>query len=276
MSEQKISLPNKVAETNIATTVDTNNVEVTVAETSDSTGFFGNLIKKFTDNKLYIYIGISVLVLAFVLYYFYIKNKKETTTINNNKIVVSQPVTDPNFVQIPKNLLNPGDYFMVDPSGRPVKVSNNLPTHNQHQLPQPDNNLDMRTPQMKMFDNLQLQPSMMKQVQKPDLLNSHQTTDKTVQSLNSMNLNNIKKQIQVPVEKPKPKIKHPNEDDDIVIPNINSKSETESDASSESDINDQISRIQANEDDNVAQHNLTNSELDEINKKLAMMNTMNN
>ena len=60
----------------------------------------------------------------------------------------------------------------------------------------------------------------------------------------------------------------------FVIPNINSKSETEIESESESDINDKISRIQANEDDNVTQHNLTNSELEEINKKLAMMNNI--
>jgi len=36
-----------------------------------------------------------------------------------------------------------------------------------------------------------------------------------------------------------------------------------------------LSRIHANEDENVAQHNLTNSELAEINNKIEMMNSQN-
>jgi FtsZ-interacting cell division protein ZipA len=46
-------------------------------ESSDE-GFFSGIIKKFTDNKIYIGILVGVIVLGVVLYYFYRKNKKET------------------------------------------------------------------------------------------------------------------------------------------------------------------------------------------------------
>ena len=45
----------------------------------------------------------------------------------------------------------------------------------------------------------------------------------------------------------------------------------ESEVSDEIDVD--LDDIQENEDENVAQHNLTNSELAEINKKIEMMNS---
>ena len=63
-------------------------------------------------------------------------------------------------------------------------------------------------------------------------------------------------------KKSQPKLAHPNLDDS---PNADSN-----------DIDVELARIKANEDENVAQHDLTNSELAEITKKLEIMGTQLN
>ena len=55
-------------------------------ESSDE-GFFSGIIKKFTDNKIYIGILVGVIVLGVVLYYFYRKNKKETQIKSDDLII---------------------------------------------------------------------------------------------------------------------------------------------------------------------------------------------
>lgn len=55
-------------------------------ESSDE-GFFSGIIKKFTDNKIYIGILVGVIVLGIVLYYFYRKNKKETQIKSDDLII---------------------------------------------------------------------------------------------------------------------------------------------------------------------------------------------
>ena len=46
------------------------------ADSNESDGFFSSIIQKISDNKMYIIIGISVIVLGVVLYYIYNKNMK--------------------------------------------------------------------------------------------------------------------------------------------------------------------------------------------------------
>ena len=46
------------------------------ADSNESNGFFSSIIQKISDNKIYIIIGISVIVLGLIVYYFYNKNIK--------------------------------------------------------------------------------------------------------------------------------------------------------------------------------------------------------
>lgn len=159
-------------------------------------GFIQSTINKITNNKKYLYIGITVIILGCVLYYLYKKNKKE------------------NMKNINLGELNNQEYFVLDSNGNPKKVA----LVNQ-QLP-------IQTQQPSQQEIMMLQKQMMEKQQQT---------------------------------RPKIKLEHPKTD--------NQESE---------DINDELARIQANEDENVTVHNLTNSELAEINKKLEMMNNKQN
>ena len=106
--------------------------------------------------------------------------------------------------------------------------------------------------------------------------------NKSVESFNSQ-MNNmpvlpLPKLVQeLPLPKPiqelhmqqnKIKLEHP-ADSDTLDNYENSSSDNTSN-------NDDFEQIQSNENINIAQHNLTNSELEEINRKLEMMDSMNN
>ena len=56
------------------------------------------------------------------------------------------------------------------------------------------------------------------------------------------------------------------------VENIPLPSATKDEEDNQTDINIDLARIQVNENENIAKHNLTNSELAEINKKLDMIN----
>jgi len=198
-----------------------------------------SLLKK---NKLFIYIGIAVLVLGIILYYFYKKNKKEIKVS-----VVSQP----------KHILQdskPGDHYIIDANGRPIKIEklSNAEYNNEFNL---NNNLG---------------------------------SIGLVKQINSQNQQILKR----PTILPKQKIIHPNsQNSEISENNINLEDKISNETTSENihnesnedanisesdnDMVDEISRIQTNEDSNIVQHNLTNSELSEIHRKLEMMNQMN-
>jgi len=242
-----------------------------VVESSPAEGFMSIVTKKFSENKMYVYIGIAVIVLGIVLYYFYIKNKKETKAKPDNKpkLELPEPVAkqavEPSsnnnqtaYATVPE--ISSDEYWVMDAQGRPVKVSGGgggsvgggFQPAQMAPLPVPNQapsagEIKMLQQQMMQQQQQQQQHQMQQQMQQQI---EHQ---KRLSAEHKASQQNIKSS-----NKPQQKIKHPEE--------------SEADLPDESDdINVELARINAIEDDNVAQHNLTNSELAEITKKLEIM-----
>jgi LPXTG-motif cell wall-anchored protein len=58
----------------------------TVEAIEKTNGFFQNMMSKITDNKMYMYIAIGVVILAGLGYYYYRKNKRDTVEkLEDNK-----------------------------------------------------------------------------------------------------------------------------------------------------------------------------------------------
>lgn len=218
-----------------------NAVDSTPAE-----GFMSIVTKKFSENKMYVYIGVAVIVLGIVLYYFYIKNRKETKAKSDNKPKLDLP-------QLPTKQVQPNDqlqelaqvpeisgdgYWVIDAQGRPVKVSGGFPQMMPPQIaPLPVPKQAPSAGEIKMLQKQMLEQQLFQQ----QMLEQQRRL--------------VTEQKAQPSRKTQQKIKHPEE----------------SENSESNDINVELARIKASEDENVAQHNLTNSELAEITKKLEIM-----
>ncbi len=238
-----------------------------VVESNPTEGFLEIIKKKFSENKMYVYIGIAVIVLAVVLYYFYIKNKKETKS-------ESKPESKP-VLELPKpkqlNQVQPNEqnnqnnqyaqaqqisgdeYWVMDAQGRPVKVSGSF---GNQLAPLPVPKQAPSAAEIKMLQQQMLEQQMMQQQIMQQQMEQQQ------RQLAEQKAKQAKKpQAQAQHTKAQPKLKHPED----------------SDNSESNDIDVELARIKANEDENVAQHDLTNSELAEITKKLEIMgNQLNN
>ncbi len=228
---------------------------------SNPTGRFLEIIKKkFSENKMYVYIGIAVIVLAVVLYYFYIKNKKETKPKEDTKPVLELPkpkqqaqsdeLNNQNnqYIQAPQ--ISGDEYWVMDAQGRPVKVSGSFggqipPLPMPKQAPSA---AEIKMLQQQMLEQQIMQQQMMQQqIMQQQMEQQRQLAEQKATQ-------GKKSQVQT-------KLKHPEDSE-----------KQESD-----DIDVELARIKANEDDNIAQHDLTNSELAEITKKLELMgNQLNN
>lgn len=186
-------------------------IDTNVQTPGQSKGLINNLLKKFTENKMYMYIAIGIIVLAVVAFYYFKKCKKDVK--NKNQLPL------PKQSNAPSTGLNNEDHYILDTNGNPVKVTG-------------------------VFSNQLLPLPIPKQ----------QPSQKDVQMLQKQMYEKQMMQQQQNVELQKPKLQHP-----------------ESEMSDEIEID--LDDIEENEDENVAQHNLTNSELAEINKKIEMMNS---
>ncbi len=226
-------------------------------------GLVQTLLKKISDNKMYVYIGVAVIVLAIVLYYFYSKNKKETKPNNESMASVGtakpelalpkQPTNQNDNIPGPFNP-NPNEYYVMDANGNPVKVSGSFGGAQQLQpLPIPKQQPSQQ--EIQMLQKQMLEKQMMEQQLKQQQMMQQQMMQQQMMQQQMM------QQQQNAQAGNKVKLQHPESD--------------EQDNGSD-DVDIELARIQANEDDNVAQHNLTNSELAEIHKKLEMMNNQGN
>lgn len=220
-----------------------------VVESKPVEGFLSIIKKTFEENKMYFYIGIAVIVLGIVLYYFYMKNKKEIKSNSTNQPKLELP-TKPQVQPIePANTnasvqqISGDGYWVMDAQGNPVKVSgmygNQLaPLPVPKQTPSP---AEIAMLQKQMLEQQMLEQQIMQQqIMQQQLIQQQMAA-----------------QQKKPQLKKNQKIAHPEDSEDD---NINSD-----------DINVELARIKANEDENVAQHDLTNSELAEITKKLESM-----
>lgn len=220
-----------------------------VVESKQTNSFIQIFKKIFSENKMYIYIGIAVVVLAIVLYYFYSKNKKETKPIAQTQQNAQPVANQNNQEQVTVPQISGDDYWVLDAQGNPVKVSGMM----QGMMQQPGPNqlaplpIPKQTPSMAEIQMLQkqmLDQQMMQQQILQQQMEQHQANQ----------ANQANKKIQ--------KIHHPIDPAD---------SENMENQANSDDINVELARIKANEDDNVAQHDLTNSELAEITEKLKSM-----
>ncbi len=240
---------------------------LTPAETTEE-GFVQSIIKKFTENKMYIYIGIAVIVLGVVLYYFFIKNKKETMAQTDKKPRLALPKsnndgsgqpqtqtqTQPKASEVPGPFNPMGqEYYVLDNNGNPVKVSGNFPMVNQPLPPLPLPNQQPSQQEIMMLQKQMMEKKMMEQQMMEQQMMEQQMREAQLQAQAQAQ---AKKQSQQKI-----KLEHPTNE--------------EATHHSENDIDIELARIRANEDENVAEHNLTHSELAEINKKLEMMNSNN-
>ena len=186
-----------------------------------SKGFIQDLIKKISENKMYQYIAIGIIILVVVAFFYFKKSKKDMKPVNKNQQALPKQ-NEPSAVG-----LNNEDHFILDANGNPVKVtglSNQL-------LPLP---IPKQQPSQQDVQMLQ------KQMYEKQLMQQQMLQNQMMQQQHSGGQ--------------KQKLQHP-----------------ESEVSDEIDVD--LDDIQENEDENVAQHNLTNSELAEINKKIEMMNS---
>ena len=241
------------------------NVEAPVIQSGDQpTGLIQTVLKKITDNKMYLYITIAVIVLGIMLYYFYFKSKKEIQTLTNttnDKPQLALPKQSNDNQVITEFNPNSNDYFILDTNGNPTKVSGTY--QNQPLLPLPIPNQQPSNQEIQMLQKQMLEKQMIEQQMNQQQMNQQQMMQQQMMQQQMMQQQMNQQQMmqkQNNINDHRPKLQHPNSDN-----------ENDSD-----DINIELARIQANEDDNIAQHNLTNSELAEINKKLEMMTSQNN
>ena len=240
-------------EINEATNLQYSGSNVQPVEHSD--GFIQKLLKKFTENKMYLYITITVIVLCIVLYYFYKKSKKELKYVNDKPLLA-----------LPKQKSD--EYFVLDENGNPVKVSESFSNQQLLPLPMPKqqpSQQDIQMLQKQMLEKQQMQQHMQQQMQQQQMqqqqMQQQQMQHQQMQQQQMQQQQMQQQQMQQQqFDNSRSKLQHPDSEEH----------NNESD-----DINIELARIQANEDDNVTQHNLTNSELAEINKKIEMMNSQN-
>ena len=234
-----------------------------VVNSNPAEGFLNIVKKKFSENKMYVYIGIAVIVLGVVLYYFYIKNKKETKEKSSTKPVLELPKAQPEPKSQENNNPVPeisGDgYWVMDAQGRPVKVSGAF-----QQVGQPNQIAPLPLPIPKQVPSAAEIKMLQQQMLEQQMLQQQMMQQQMLQQqLEQQQMEQHKRKLaeqKAQSKKHQSKLSHPEDSENA-----------ESD-----DINVELARIKANEDDNVAQHELTNSELAEITKKLETMGSQLN
>jgi hypothetical protein len=205
-----------------------------------------NLIKKIFENKLYRYIAISIVILAIVAFIYFKKSKKQIKPANKNQQVLPIPKQNNESSLFGSN----EDHFILDTNGNPVKIT--VPLTNQPiPLPIPKQQPSQQDILMlqKQMQEKQMQQQMHHQQMHHQQMHHQQMHHQQMHHQQRMHQNEGGS---------RHKLQHP-----------------ESEINMSDNIDVDLEKIQENEDENVAQHNLTNSELAEINKKIEMMNSQN-
>ena len=205
-----------------------------------TTGFISNLINKLSTNKKYLYMGIAVVVLAGAVYYYYYKHKK------GMGIKQSPAPTQDVTTTKPDNIL--------DTNGKPHVVNT---SKEDEQILLLKKQLQI---QQQALQHQQQQQALQQQVQQQQALQQQQQQAQQ-QALQQQALQQQNIVVQKAASTNNYNLQHPNDD-----------SSEYSDISDNSDeINAKVASIQAKESGNVSKQNLTNSEIEEINKKLEQM-----
>jgi len=93
-----------------------------VQTTEQSNGLISNLLKKFTENKMYIYIAIGVVILAVVAFYYLKKCKKDVSNSNKNTLL---PIPKQNYEVILRKFSDKNVTFSFSPT--PLMLSTDHP-----------------------------------------------------------------------------------------------------------------------------------------------------
>jgi hypothetical protein len=217
-------------------------VSLQPTDTSDKTieqskGFIKNIIKKISENKMYQYIAIGILILVVVAFFYFKKSKKDLKSTNKNQPLLPQPKKNN---ESSLSGLNNEDRFILDSNGNPVKVS-----ESNHLLPLPIPKQQPSQQDIQMLQKQMQEKQMQEQMMHQQMMHQQMMHQQMMHQQMMQQQNNSR-----------PKLQHP-----------------ESDLNMSDNIDVDLAKIQANEDENVAQHNLTNSELAEINNKIEMMSS---
>jgi cell division protein FtsN len=204
-----------------------------------------NIIKKLSENKLYRYIAIGVIILAIVAFIYFKKSKKQIKPANKNQPTLPIPKQNNESSLFGSN----EDHFILDTNGNPVKIT--VPLTNQ---PIP---LPIPKQQPSQQDILMLQKQMQEKQMQQQMHHQQMQQQMHHQQMHHQQMHHQQRMHQNEGGS-RHKLQHP-----------------ESEINMSDNIDVDLEKIQENEDENVAQHNLTNSELAEINKKIEMMNSQN-
>ena len=209
-------------------------VLVDTSPTTSKEGFFANFFKKYEENRLYVYIGIGVVVLGIVLYYFYVKNKQETN------IQKKTGVTPQTILEMMQNMPLPMVQQILQQIP-PQLLHETLQMHQQLMQQQ----MQQQAPQQ--MQQQQMQQPMQQQMQQP-----------MQQPMQQQPMYQQASQQTKPTKKSRSKLQHPNMKPELNTDNINNLD----------DVDVEVARAQLNENENVAEYNLTNSEVQDIHNKL--------
>jgi LPXTG-motif cell wall-anchored protein len=164
---------------------------------------------------------------------YYYKKCKKESKTNQNKN--QMPVKQNNESALTG--LNNNDHFILDSNGNPVKVTGTFPNQ---PLPLPIPKQQPSQQDIQMLQKQMYEKQMQQQMMQQQMMQQQMMQQQMMQQQNSVG--------------PRPKLQHPDND-------------------MSDHIDMELERIQENENENVAQHNLTNSELAEINNKIEAMNS---
>ena len=226
-----------------------------VAETVLSTESSSSLLEQIYNNKTYVYIFLVVLVLAGIGIYLYLsqtssKNSKDSKDSKDSKVKEDKSSEET------KDLLNPNkDYYIVDPNGKTILINKYLPKILQTEMQEEDMQIqNQKMIQQQMAQQQLMQQQLMQQqmlqqeiMQQPIMINNQNSLPPPsgqnrliqTQQHSSQQHSSQKKSQQ------RPKLSHPGEE---IIPNVN-----------------------LDEDDNIANQDLTQTEIDELKKQLEVM-----
>lgn len=241
-------------------------VENVIANATENTT---SLLEQIYNNKTYVYIFIVVLVLAGIGIYLYLnqstsKPKDDKTKENKTADVKSKEESSEE-----KNILNPNkDYYLIDPSGKTIFInkyfSKIVQSENQeNQLIQEQ----IRQQQQKIKEQMMTEQMMKEQMNQQQMnqppMNQPPMHQQPMQNQQQMNQQQMQQSIMVnnqnglppsgqnrviqtqQMPSQRPRLSHPGESN---IPDVN-----------------------LDEDDNIANQDLTQTEIDELKRQLELM-----
>jgi hypothetical protein len=226
-------------------------VENIIANTAENTS---SLLEQIYNNKTYVYILIVVLVLAGIGIYLYLnqstnkskenKSKDEKSKDDKSKDEKSKDDKSKDESDEKKDFLNPNkDYYIVDPNGKTILINKYFPKILQSEMQE-----NQMMQQQIIQQQRKIQEQMMQEQIMQQQMRQQQMPQQPIMVNNQIGLpppgqNRVIQTQQMPAQRPK--LSHPGE---ASIPDVN-----------------------LDEDDNIANQDLTQTEIDELKRQLEVM-----